>query len=331
MEGERLERIESRLAELEKAVGDLTARLARAEATAPGTPALAVAVLAPGAAPAAAPPAPEGVPAALPPAEAAPAVTVNMLSLAGRSFLFLGGAFLLRSLTDAGTLPSVLGVPLGLAYGLGLALLSDRAAARGARWSGVFHALTGVAITYPIVWEATTRLQLFPAPVAAALLGLLTAVTLAVARRHDLSGLAWVSVLAAVASALGLLGATGALSSFTLLLLAVGLATLWLAADRGWPGLPWPAALAVDLAVFQGVLLATRRGGAPEPWNTLSPGTALALAVALPLAYLVAVVGRTIARHEGVGFFDIAQIHHAFDFDGGFLELVGHIHDHALH
>ena len=30
-------------------------------------------------------------------------------------------------------------------------------------------------------------------------------------------------------------------------------------------------------------------------------------------------------------FLDVAKIHDAFDLDGSFLELVGHIHDHALY
>src|SRR5580765_1881443 len=36
----------------------------------------------------------------------------------GRSFIILGGAFLLRALTDAGTWPPAVGVAVGLLYGL---------------------------------------------------------------------------------------------------------------------------------------------------------------------------------------------------------------------
>jgi hypothetical protein len=304
VDGERLDRLESRLAALEGAVRDLVARLAALEGGAAPAPAPA-------------PEAPTAAPEAVPALEGAP--VVNILSLAGRSFLVLGGAFLLRSLTDSGTLPRNLGVPLGLVYAVGTMLFADRAAGQGKRLSAVFHGLTGVAIGYPIVWEATTRLKFLPPPVAAVALGILTAVLLAVAWHRDLVMLAWAPVLTVVLTSLGLLAATAALSTFTLLLFATGLATLWLRAVKDWPGIQWPAALAADLAVFQGILLATRQGGAPEPWNAISPGTVLALALALPLFYLGSVIARTLARHEGVGAFAIVQtvLALAIGFGGG--------------
>ena len=54
---------------------------------------------------------------------------VTLLSFIGRTFVALGGAFLLRALTDAAIVPLPQGTALGLAYALAWLVLSDRATA----------------------------------------------------------------------------------------------------------------------------------------------------------------------------------------------------------
>ena len=80
--------------------------------------------------------APDGLPDAAPAAAAARPTSdvtlVGVLSLVGRTCLILGGAYVLRALTDAGTLPRVGGTVLGIAYaiawlGAGLPARRDRA------------------------------------------------------------------------------------------------------------------------------------------------------------------------------------------------------------
>jgi hypothetical protein len=57
----------------------------------------------------------------------------RLTSALGRSFIILGGAFLLRALTDAGAWPPGVGVALGLLYGLTW-LATSVMAACAARW-----------------------------------------------------------------------------------------------------------------------------------------------------------------------------------------------------
>jgi len=79
-----------------------------------------------------------------------------VLSLVGRLFIVLGGAYMLRAMTDAGTIPPAAGVALGLAYGLVWLGLSDR---RGAWDIGPVPSSTGWAprwSRFPVVLEATT-------------------------------------------------------------------------------------------------------------------------------------------------------------------------------
>src|SRR5829696_7097490 len=71
------------------------------------------------------------------------------LSFVGRTLLVLAGAFLLRALTDSGTLPGWLGVALGLAYAGTWVLLADRASAAAHVTSAAFHGFCAAAIGFP--------------------------------------------------------------------------------------------------------------------------------------------------------------------------------------
>ena len=68
----------------------------------------------------------------------------------GGTFLILAGAFLLRDLTDRGTLPQMWGVGLGLAYSLVWIILTDRAGATGKQLIAGFYGLSAVLIAYPL-------------------------------------------------------------------------------------------------------------------------------------------------------------------------------------
>ncbi len=289
----RLAALESRVGALERALAKLQARLSEEAHPEPGN------------GPAPAPP---------PSAAAAPALPAPLagsllasLTAAGRSCLVLGGAFLLRSFTEAGTLPGRVGVLLGLLYALVWLVAADRSAARDRRLGAVFHGLTAALIAYPLVWEATARLAVLSPAAAAALGGLCTAGLLAVAARGDLPVLAWCGVLASLASS-ALLVPTGAVLPFALLSLVLFLAAGTPGASRLWPGLVWPAALGADLFVWLALTLASRAGGPPEPYAPLPPGAGLGLAGALLLASVGGGLFRVLARREEATPLDFLQI-----------------------
>ena len=121
--------LEGRVALLESALADVSARLAALETgragAAAAAPALAPAALTRPEAPFAAPAAALASAAVAPEAPAQDleageegAPVANALTLAGRSFLVLGGAFLLRAITEGGRVPVFVGALLGLAYAL---------------------------------------------------------------------------------------------------------------------------------------------------------------------------------------------------------------------
>ena len=102
----------------------------------------------------------------------------------GRSFIILGGAFLLRALTDAAIWPPAVGVAMGLAYGLVWMATSVVAARRHDDVRALFDGATALIIGFPLIVEATFRFDLLSAAGAAVMLTLVTAGSLGAAYVH---------------------------------------------------------------------------------------------------------------------------------------------------
>ena len=232
---------------------------------------------------------------------------LNVLTQVGRSCLVLGGAFLVRALTDSGTLPRPLGAALGLAYAVLWILFAERAAARGRTISGGFLGITAVVIAYPLIVETSTRMAIFSPAGAALILGVLTALCVAVAYLRGLAVLAWAALAAAVGSAFVLALVTRAVEPFAAAFLAIGLASAWLAyTPRPWYGLRWPAAIAADLLLLWAAL---RLAPSEPPAAGAAPSSSffLLLAFALPFLYLGTSAVSTLVRRRAVTAFDVVQ------------------------
>lgn len=229
------------------------------------------------------------------------------LALAGRTCLVLGGAFLVRGLTDAGAVPRPVGVTLGLAYALIWLLYADREGRRDRELSAAFSGMAGIAIAYPLVWEACTRFHVFSPLGAAGALAVLTAAALAVAWRLPGQFLSWGVTLSALTAGFALLAATSDIQAVAALLILLGLATGWLAYARRWPGPRWPGAAGADFVVLLMTSLASRPEGPPEAYRGLSVPVVLTLALLLPVAYLATFSARTLSRQREVTAFEALQ------------------------
>jgi len=224
-------------------------------------------------------------------------------ALIGRILLILAGAFLLRALTESGTLPQVAGTALGLVYALvwlGLAARVERAAAAS------LYAVATALIAYPLVWEATATFELWSAGGGVAALVVVSAAGLGVAVRRRLHAVAWVHVLFAIATALALAVATKELALFVAPLLLLGLATLWMGYERGWTALGWTAGLVADAAVL-GLGLMVLFGSGERIRQILHPESVVALQLALVLIYCASLGARTLSRREDVTPTEVAQ------------------------
>jgi hypothetical protein len=224
----------------------------------------------------------------------------SLVSLVGRTFVVLGGAYLLRAVSESGWLPGRSGVVLGLAYAVVWLGAADRAGL-ARPMSGFFHGLAAVAISFPLLWEASAHFRLLSPATSAAALLFITGLALAVAWHRHLHSLAGVAVMGSIATTAGLVAATGEPVPFAAALVALGAGTLWLSDARPWTWLRWPPAFAADLMALG---LIARAIVVPP----LEPhGSVIALLLALAAVYVGSVVGRTLAGNQRVQAFDIVQ------------------------
>lgn len=277
-----------RLAALEDALGHLRARLDRLEGRA-----------------AASPPPPAPVEA---PRPSSTAGEESLVTLAGVMLVALAGAYLVRALTDGGTLSAMTGVGLGLVYASAFLLGAGRAAAARRPLAASTHAMTAALIAYPLLWETTVRFGLLAPPVALALLVAVVSLALWIAQRHGLVLLAWVHVGAGLVSSLGFLVATRHLAAVTLALLALATFVEALGPRLPSAALRWPVAGALDLGVLVLAWLAGRAQGLPEGYPPVSTARAALLTLSPALLYLASLAGATLRGRRALTLLETAQL-----------------------
>ncbi len=182
-------------------------------------------------------------------------------ALIGRSLLILAGAFLLRALTEAGTFASGTGVVLGLVYAASWIVAAAMAGRNGARGSAGFFAVCAAVIADPLIFEATTEFGVLSPVAGAVALAFITAAGLVVASRWRLQESAWVFAVGAMVTAATLAVVRPPGEAATAVLVALGLASVWLAVARGWESLRWLTAVAANVGVLRLTAMATVPGG----------------------------------------------------------------------
>lgn len=226
---------------------------------------------------------------------------IVVLTLIGRLFLVLAGGFFLRAMTEAGVLAPAVGVAMALLYAVVWLYFADRSGRLGQPSVALFHALGAALVAFPLLLEAATRFQVIGVAGSALGLLLLTAAFLLVAVRRQLHPVAWITVAAAVPTALVLLLKSGVAAPFALYLIALGVCTMWLAYSYGWTAIRWPVALAADLAVA-GMTLRALTPGHEEPVRVV-----MLVQVVLVGAYLASIAVRTLLRDRNVTLFEVTQ------------------------
>ena len=225
----------------------------------------------------------------------------------GFAFLILAGAFLLRALTENRVVDGTFGIILGLAYTLILLFLTNRAAARGDSSRATLFGLATTLVAYPLVWETATRLSLLPPSGAAGIIVLVTGLGLSLAVRHSLRGLAWFILLATLTTLIGLYWAADQTTLFAALIVALGVATVWLGYLQDWQGPQWLVASVANFLVFLTVMLASRPADQLPDGPKPAPDAVIPLALALPVVYLGSFSLRTMLQKREAGVFEITQ------------------------
>lgn len=221
------------------------------------------------------------------------------LGLTGRTLIILGGAFLLRAATEGGALPVAAGVGLGLIYAVVWPLLSLRASV--SRNSAVYYAIATTFTALPLILEGTRKFNVFNAWSAAAALGAVAAVMFVLVWRRRLHGVAWMITGMTVAVLPVLMFQTKSIAPFALLLLGLGLVTLWFGYLLEWTLLPWFLAFALDIVlVFLSVLVVN------DDSSTVAP-LAIGVQCLAFAAYLASFSIRAMGGHRDAAGIDIAQ------------------------
>jgi hypothetical protein len=235
----------------------------------------------------------------------------NLLPIVGRALLGLAGAYLLRALTESGTLPASLGIAAGIAYALSwLGWAARRPLAE--RWSAAIDSLTSVLILSPLLWEATARFHLLGAWTTAVVLLVFAVFGMAISWRKSLLIVSAFATLASLGTGAALLVATRDVLPFTFLLLAVAAAIEVSACLDHYLSERWLGALAADLAVLLATFLVTNERGLPAGYAPIPGAWLLTAQVALLTIYLSSIIVRTLLRGYSVTAFEMAQCAVAF-------------------
>ncbi len=224
---------------------------------------------------------------------------------AGVAFVGVGAAYLLRAISEAGTLPPQVGVALGVAYAMAWL-------AAAARRGEVFYALTSALVLAPLLWEATLRFHAMAPWAAAAILLSFTLFGLAISWRRNLLIVATISTVAGLGTAGALLVGTHDVVPFGTVFLAVAAAVEVSACLEHWLSERWLAAAAADAAVLLATSLVTDPRGLPDAYAPIPRGWLVGAQIALLGIYLASTLVRTLARRFQVTMFETAQCAAAF-------------------
>lgn len=222
------------------------------------------------------------------------------IALAGRSLLGLGGAYLLRALTESGAIPHLAGLVLGLAYAALWIYFAFRQSWRHDAHAATASSMVAALVAYPLIWEATARFGTFTIETACFLMLALSTALLAVAWRHDFATAAWIATIGSIVCAAGLALAAQDVSVPLLAFSIFGALTWHIASAKHW-FVRWPALVPAWIAaVALQLTTAVNRG------RDAMDFAAVALLISA-FAYLGAIAAKNLIARDDITWYDVAQ------------------------
>lgn len=221
-------------------------------------------------------------------------------TLAGRVFLILGGAYLLRALAESGTLAFPTAVALAACYALLWLAVAHRGTARRSH-QRTAYGLAFVLVAFPLVVENTARFHLLSPSEGALALGVAVALGLRVVWKHRLRVLGWILLLGAISAIAMAALHTQAWPPWMLLFVAVGLGVDWVAAHHKWAPARAFAAGATDLALlfYLPIIVVDRAHYTP---------TATLVELSLFVGYMGSYALGSLAERRSLGIFERVQL-----------------------
>ncbi len=229
----------------------------------------------------------------------------------GKAVLGIAGAYLLRAISESGTIPKLPILIVAIMYAALWMVLAVRAHASN-HFASATYGITSALILSPLLWESTVRFQALSPPFSALVLVAFVVLALALAWQHNLQLIPWVATLASVFTALALIIATHELVPLTAALLAVALATEIAACLGHRLSLRALPALAADFAVWLLVYVIASPEGVPEGYPPASSATIILLCLILLAIYGGSIAVRSFGLRYRITVFEIAQAVIAF-------------------
>jgi hypothetical protein len=226
----------------------------------------------------------------------------NLSTLIGSVLLIFGGAYLLRAITDLNFVPTAFGLFLGATYALVWLFMAYRIGRNeNQRTRALFYGVSSILLALPLLVEAITRFELLSGRQGIVSLTIFCALALLVAVLRNLRILAWLVTAGGIVAAIVILNASHSAFFAVTFLIILGLGSLWAVYRRQWIGTQWLGALGADAGVVVMTVLTTS-----DQWS-VQPLTALVLAVALLITYLLSFAIQTHIRGQNAGVFEAVQ------------------------
>ncbi len=251
-------------------------------------------------------------------------VSSEAVPMVGYALLGIAGAYLLRALTELGTVPRGMGVAAGIVYAASWLWLAARTSS-GRRFAVAARVSTSILIFAPLIWESAVRFKAVSAWTAAAVVFAFCVAAEAISWRKNLKTIAAVVPAACAVLALVLMVGTYALAPFTLALLAIAATVEFAAVQEHVTGTRWVVAACADAAVLVLTVLVRRPEGLPEGYAPVSIWSAVAIQALLLVIYAASSMVRTLLRARNFAALEIAQTAAAFLLSaGGMVAITGH-------
>ena len=229
----------------------------------------------------------------------------------GKAVLAIAGAYLLRAIAESRAESRWMIMVAGIAYAMAWLVWAVRSH-RSSHFASVILGLTAALILPPLLWESTVRFHDLTVGFTSVVLVGWVALSLCLAWTERLEAIPWIGTVAAAATAMALIVATHELRPLTIALLALALLTEVAAASGRWLGLRIVTALAADSAVGLLGLVMTSAEGVPDSYRAMSAVELNAYCAALMTIYGASIGVRAFVMKRKLTFAEVAQAAVAF-------------------
>ncbi|MGB7267637.1 MAG: hypothetical protein WBC92_19120 [Terracidiphilus sp.] len=235
----------------------------------------------------------------------------SLFPVLGRALLGIAGAYLLRAVEEASSLPKLVVAFAGIAYAFVWLVWAARTRG-GTRFTCTIYACTSALILAPMLWELTLRFRILPAAIAAGVLCAFALAAIGLAWKRDLKPVLRVACTVAAGLALGLAIASHEMMPFIVALLMVTAACEFAPEFDCVPEVGALVALIADAAIWILIFVYFSPQNAHEDYPALGRAALLAPGVAMFVLFTASVIAKTVLCGQKIGIFETVQTTIAF-------------------